>query len=261
MFSMRIRAGNPAGRCTRAGFSLVSLCLAATLGCSDSDNVLNPPAEIVRGSGVAATEDRVIAGVSTVAMSAFGDLYVESGAQESLRLEAEDNLLGYLQTYLDNGTLRIRKIGSVDLRPTLPIEFHLTVPALDGIVHTGVGSVEAVGLTGAALVVVHSGVSTMNFDDLDLGVLEVTMSGVGEIEASGTVNRQQVVLTGVGTYEAEGLDCVDAEMTLSGLGSATLRASGTLDVTISGSGSLGYYGDPVLTVNGTGSGQVTRLGD
>jgi len=53
---------------------------------------------------------------------------------------------------------------------------------------------------------------------------------------------------------------VDAVVTLSSMGSATVRVSGTLDVTISGSGTVYYIGNPVITSNITGTGSLQKIG-
>jgi hypothetical protein len=260
--------GKPASAAGPAGF-LVStrplvrgLALAAillgTFGCSESDDVVDPGPEVVRGSGVLAQEDRLIGGVTGVSISSIGDLSIALGAQEALRVEAEDNLLPYLDTTVQNGILRIRTQGNVDLEPTLWIEFHLTATTLDRIVHSGVGNVVGTNLTLNELTVTHTGVGEVRLPNLDVTQLNVGMSGVGNMEASGTAAAQDVTVSGIGDYEAENLSSVDADVLITGLGSATVRVSGTLDVTITGTGSVFYYGDPVL--NHPGPGNVERLG-
>jgi hypothetical protein len=72
----------------------------------------------VRGSGRIIEEDRSVGGVTGVNLATIGDLTIEVGNRESLRIEAEDNLLEYFETEVRGGTLRIRVREGVNLRTT-----------------------------------------------------------------------------------------------------------------------------------------------
>jgi hypothetical protein len=56
----------------------------------------------VRGSGNVVEETREVSGVSGVELATLGTLHVEIGESESLRIEAEDNLLEYIETDVRN---------------------------------------------------------------------------------------------------------------------------------------------------------------
>jgi hypothetical protein len=67
-------------------------CLALVLvllfsGCSEISS-----AEFVRGSGKITSEARPVQNVHGVALTTMGELAITQGDQESLRVEAEDNL-------------------------------------------------------------------------------------------------------------------------------------------------------------------------
>ena len=60
----------------------------------------------VRGSGNVAEEDRAVSGFTGVALAGIGELTIEVGERESLRIEAEDNLMPYLEAEVRNGMLK-----------------------------------------------------------------------------------------------------------------------------------------------------------
>ena len=72
---------------------------------------------------------------------------------------------------------------------------------------------------------------------------------------------QNVTLTGVGDYRGGNLQNEQADVVLSGAGSATVWASNQLDVTISGAGSVNYYGTPTLTQTISGVGSLNDKGN
>lgn len=52
----------------------------------------------VRGSGHVVERDRVVSGFSGVELATIGALHIEAGERKALRIEAEDNLLSYIET-------------------------------------------------------------------------------------------------------------------------------------------------------------------
>ena len=84
-----------------------------------------------RGSGNVVEETRPVSGVSGVDLATIGDVIINLGDEESLRIEAEDNLMKFFDTQVRGGTLRIStNPRSVNLRPTKPVRFFLTVKEL-----------------------------------------------------------------------------------------------------------------------------------
>ena len=89
----------------------------------------------------------------------------------------------------------------------------------------------------------------------------VNLSSAGAVVIAGTVKTQDVNLSGLGSYEGGDLRSDDAEVNLSGAGSAVVWAENSLDVNVSGVGSVSYFGDPDLTQNISGLGSVNSKGE
>jgi hypothetical protein len=233
----------------------VALAVFVSGGCSDTSTVINPPPLVVDGSGVMTTETRSVGAFTGVSFSSEGDVHIEQAAQESLQVHAEANLQPYLLSDVQSGTLGIWTESNVDLRPTMSIDFDVTVTTLDRVDHNGVGNIEIDDLNANQLSLVRNGVGDIDLTNLDATQLTVTLGGVGEMAASGNVDRQEIAVSGVGNYEAENLASADAVVLILGQGSATVRVSNSLAVAVTGTGSVFYYGDP-----GSVTGPATRLG-
>jgi hypothetical protein len=216
----------------------------------------------VRGSGNVAEEDRAVSGFTGVALAGIGELTIEVGERESLRIEAEDNLMPYLEAEVRNGILKIGAQDGVNLNPTRPVRFYLTVKELDTIVLSGSGDIKAPDLEAERFSVTISGSGDVEMGDLSADILNVTISGSGNLDiASGQIEEQDITISGSGEYQAGGLNSGSAEITISGSGNATVWATDSLDVQISGSGSVNYYGNPRTTFSASGSGKVKSLGN
>lgn len=216
----------------------------------------------VRGSGEVVEEERQVSGFSEIKLAGVGTVYVELGASERLLIEAEDNLLEYLETEVRGDRLEIGVQDRINLRPKKPINFYLTVKELDALDISGSGRIEAPKISVGRFSATISGSGDVDLDGLSADSLDVEVSGSGSVNiAGGEVERQDITISGSGEYSARNVESVSAEITVSGSGEATLRVSDHLEVNVSGSGDVYYLGDPDVEKDVSGSGDVKRIGE
>ena len=82
------------------------------------------------------------------------------------------------------------------------------------------------------------------------------MQGTGALFAKGTSDESVVRVEGVGSFEGYDFISTDMNVTVSGVGGATVLVSNRLTATINGVGSIRYKGEPEtknLNTNGLGS--------
>jgi hypothetical protein len=240
------------------GRPILVAVLVSVFGCEDVTTI--SPTRTITGSGTVVEEPRTVTGFTGVSAETLGDVQIEIGAEEALTLRAEDNLLPYLITEVENGILRIWTETGVDLGRTQDIEIHVTATSVNSVVLTGVGDVAGADLVATAFSVVLSGLGGIELSNLDAEQLDVLIAGQGDVRLSGTVNEQTITISGVGDYEAPELSSADASVQIGGIGSATLRVSDQLTATITGSGSICYIGSPTVESTITGQGTVGPCG-
>ena len=218
---------------------------------------------IGRGSGRVVTETRDVRGFDRIALDGAGTLIVRQGARESLTIEAEDNIIGRLDTDVRGGRLALGfdqgNCSSSVSRPTRPIVYTVTVTDLSALELAGSGAIEAADLTTDRLRVDVDGSGNVRLGNLAARELTLSIAGSGGVEASGTVDAQAASLSGSGDYRAAALRSKHARVTVEGSGDAAVRASDTLDVRISGSGAVEYAGSPQAHQDVSGSGEVRCL--
>lgn len=267
----------------RVGIAIaVVVLVAGALACSvDLGDLGDLGFRTVSGSGEIASETREVSDFSGVVLAGWGNLHIEVGERESIRIEAEENLLEYIETEVRDGRLEIRHRRRTVLRPTEPINYYLTVKQLDTVAVTGAGKVDAPLLVASRFSLRISGAGSIGIagleaervdlditgvGDIDVGTLEadqldVDISGAGNLGiAGGSVRTQEIGVSGGGNYNAKGLQSVEAEVRLSGLGYAVVRVSDRLTVSISGAGSVQYVGNPSVDKNISGVGKVQQIG-
>jgi hypothetical protein len=221
-------------------FSVLSL---AALACSISINL--PGARQVRGSGNVIMVERPVSNFNAISLSGMGDLKIELGDEEKLIIQAEDNILEYIEIDVKGGVLSIGFRSGFRLNPQAPINYFLTVKALDSIAVSGLGKVDAPALQASNFKVQISGSGSVELKGLKASQLDVQISGLGNLAiGEGKVEQQSIDISGSGDYRSQELQSASADLEISGLGNATVWVDDRLSVKISGSGVVEYAGDP-----------------
>jgi hypothetical protein len=81
------------------------------------------------------------------------------------------------------------------------------------------------------------------------------------MSASGTADHLEVIVSGFGSFNGADLQSDSADVTLSGVGGATVWATARLNATITGVGSVTYYGQPAVTQTTSGLGTIRPAGN
>lgn len=214
----------------------------------------------IQGSGTVVSEIREVSDFTSVSLEGIGDLEIIQGDVEKLTIEAEDNIISKIESYVSGSTLHIGFERFINVVPTSGITYTLTVKDLNSIEISGYGDVYISSLTTDRLEVDVSGGGRIEMDNLVADSLDVELSGAGDFDLAGVVGQQKVTLSGAGSYNASDLQSSVVEIDISGAGSAQLWVTNELDVNLSGVGSLQYYGDAQVQQNISGIGKVIALG-
>jgi hypothetical protein len=209
---------------------LLSFMLSACLGTPFNK-------QVIKGSGNLTSETRNVSGFSAVSLAGSGNVEVAFGPNETVIVEAEDNILPVIETVVEKGVLVIRTKPNYNIQATKPIQIYITMKSLDGVSISGSGNITV--------------------SDLNTNSFSVAMPGSGNITVGGTANNVNIALAGSGNILCENLKAKDATVTLNGSGNITVNASESLDASIKGSGDIHYSGNPT-TVNKSvaGSGSI-----
>jgi Putative auto-transporter adhesin, head GIN domain/Domain of unknown function (DUF5668) len=216
-----------------------------------------------RGSGNVVTETRDVSDFRAIEISYPSQVLVKQGSQESLKIEAEDNLLPNLQTQVRNGRLEVfyRREGGKHVNPTKTVKITITVKDLTDVDFSSAGELIVQKLKTDTLDISLSGAGNVELQDIETRALQVDLSGAGSATASGIADDLRLTISGFGDFEGGDLHDKDARVNISGAGSATVWVDDNLDAEVSGAGSVSYYGSASVTRQISGVGGVNHLGD
>lgn len=187
------------------------------------------------GSGQTVTSVRAVAPFTAVELAGANTVTISVGSAQSVAVAGDDNLVDDVTTTVSGGRLVIDDPGSFDTEA--PMSVTITMPSLDGLTLSGMGTVTVVGVTGPDFT--------------------ADLSGTGTLQVSGRADRVTATMSGLGTLDLQTLAARDVIARLDGAGDLYVQATATLDATLTGTGSIVYSGLPVVTEHKTGTGSIT----
>lgn len=243
---------------------LIVVLALATMACELSGILVeNNAITGERGSGNVVEETRPISGISGIDLATIGNVIIEMGDEESLRIEAEDNLMKFFETSMRGGTLKISTSPrSVNLRPTKPVLFFLTVKTLEEVSISGSGDIQVPDLESSQFKATIGGSGDISIGDLLAERLEVDIGGSGDV-STGRVEVQsfRVNINGSGDIYLMELNADALSLDVNGSGSLRIEdgSVSSQDININGSGNFQADGlsTNVANIRIGGSGDIT----
>lgn len=230
-------------------FLVFVLCLIVTVsGCTMSG----------WGSGNMINQTKEVNGVNQVALNGIGTIVLQQGDQESLTIEAEDNILPHIQSKVDGNRLSISYDTNTPT-PTKDVKFYLTVKDMTSISISGAGKIQSIGFSTKNMGISMDGAGDGNLAGLTLEKLSVNISGAGKMVLAGKATEQTVTISGAGNYEAKELATETTTINIDGAGKGTINVSKVLNAIINGAGNLNYLGSPQVNQQINGGGSVKQI--
>lgn len=214
----------------------------------------------VRGDGNVKTETREHSGFKGVVQYGSFDLLVSSGATQSVKIEAEENILPYIETYMDGDVLTVNTKDGYWLDPKTQIRVYVTSPDYQVIKSNGAGNIigeNKITATGKLDLGV-SGSADIRMD-VDAPEIDADITGSGNLDLKGKTKIFTGSVSGSGEIRAMELMAEETKVRISGSGNADVYASVSLDVNVAGSGDVRYKGNAKVNSNIAGSGDVKKI--
>lgn len=210
-------------------------------------------------SGPVVSETRELSRFQSIDLSGSGTVRYRKSDSFRVTVTARESVIGRLKTRVSGDELELGVEPPFSIRGDGKIEYLVEAPALTGIAISGSGSFSAdrpiVGRTFSADI---SGSGEITAE-LEAESVDARISGSGSIELSGTAGSLEFTDSGSGELKARRLEVREANIELSGSGSAEVSVADRLRGRISGSGDISYAGRPQVDFSGSGSGKIRTL--
>jgi hypothetical protein len=213
----------------------------------------------VDGNGISSTQARSVGDFHSLSAMGSMDVIISQAASPSIKIEADQNLLEYIETRNNGGTIEIYTRDGYNLDPKSAIKVYAAAPDFRDIEVSGSGKINSTGkVTGnSQLNTEISGSGDINIE-ADAPKITTRISGSGSSRIKGNTKDFSAHISGSGDVYCYDLLSENTEIDIAGGGNAEVYASKTLDVDIAGSGDVRYRGNPSIKQNISGSGGVKK---
>jgi hypothetical protein len=213
----------------------------------------------VKGSGNVTTENKQFGDITGVELEASFDVYLSEGPA-GVKIEAEDNIIPYIEMHVEDGVLHIDSKDNVRLKTHKEVKIFVTAPHFKKIFNTGSGDITGVTKISddekLSIDLTGSGDLKLNVDAPEI---DARMTGSGDMDITGETKKFSGEVTGSGDMNAMGLKTEESNLQITGSGNIEVFSSVKLVANITGSGDLRYKGDAQLTTTKSGSGEVRKV--
>ena len=215
--------------------SVLCICLASTAEAQIKKKV--------QGDGNVQKETRDLSGFTGVKTSTAIDIYLTQGNSFSVVVEADNNLLEYIETEVDNGVLKVY-VDKVNITKSEKKVVHVTMKEIDLIKASSAGDV--IGQTPVKAEELK--ISTSSAGDVKLevhvGKLYLSTSSSGDITLKGEAEYLEASTSSAGDIKAYELTVKEADVSASSAGDVKITVTERLIARASSAGDVYYMGDP-----------------
>ena len=216
---------------------------------------------MISGNGNIRTEKRNTGNFTSVKTSGSIDVEINSGDAYAVSAEDDDNILPYIVTEVNDGTLDIHYKNNTSVNND-HAKVYVTVPSLDKVIASGSADIAIRDIlkNPQKIEMSVSGSGSIK-GGLDAPAVSVDVSGSGNVDLKGRTKDFDCSVSGSGDINCGGLQSENTTVAVSGSGNAHVFASVHLSASAHGSGDI-YYGgnpsNPEIHTSGSGSVQAEK---
>lgn len=231
----------------------------------------------IRGKGNVVTREISIEDFSKVNLAMAGEVTIKRGEEIMVSLTGHPNVLDQISTEVNNNEWVIYPRECVSSSSDFSVQ--ITMPAVNGVTLSSSGSVVSddafegnieMSLSGSGNIKLNTSGQEASIRLSGSGIIQHTVqssalnvvhSGSGRIILEGSCAEMDIAQSGSGGVEAYGLIANEANVRVSGSGSASVNVTTRLGAILTGSGSIFYKGSPLFDPDPEDSGSGAIIND
>ncbi len=196
----------------------------------------------VYGNHNVVTKERKAESFSSVKASSGVDVYLKQGDDESISVEADENLQEYIMTEVRNGELNV--YTDANIRGSERMRVYVSMRDIKSIRTTSAGNV--IGQTPIKSDKLELSASSAGDVKLEVHAEEIriNISSSGDMTLSGDADMLDADLSSAGDLDAFDLKVREAEISVSSAGDADVYVTEKITARASSAGDINYKGDP-----------------
>lgn len=201
-------------------------------------------AQDIVGSGISRKETRNVNTFDKIDVGLIFHLTLTQGNKQRVSIEADDNILPYLETYVKDRTLYIRTKNNQGFDSKSPMHVYITLPVLRKINASGATKIESTTPWKTGELELDLSAAAQLELEIDVTKLKLDLSAASNVQLQGKATLLEADFSGATKFNGENLTAGKAEIDISGAAQAELHVSNEIEYEASGTSQLIYSGSP-----------------
>jgi len=211
----------------------------------------------VTGNKEVVRHDREAGNFTGLRVSSGIDVYLKQGSDETISVEADENLHEYILTEIRDGVLHV--FTEVNIRQAEMKRVYVTMKDIRSLRTSSAGDI--IGETPVKSDDLE--LSATSAGDIKLEVyarfIEVDISSSGDMTLTGEADKLDATLSSAGDLNAYGLEVREADVSASSAGDASVNVVERLRARASSAGDINYRGNPkYIDAHSSSAGNISR---
>lgn len=217
-------------------------------------------AQSITGDGNVVQETRTADSFNEILAEGVVNIYLSQGSSESVRVEADKNLLPYIITKVKDNKLSIRTKDEIEIEGSTKMNVYVTLKDITKLENNNVGKLETKGQLNLNKLAIYNNAVGSTKLDLNCSDLKVDFNSVGNLTLTGEITNVSIDHNGVGNIDAESLTADVLKIENNGVGNAEVNSSKELYMNLNGIGNISYKGSAVIKeINVNGMGKIKKM--
>jgi len=219
--------------------------------------------EKIKGSGNLKSETRSVGEFKGIYSQGSMDVVITYGSSNSIEVEADDNILPYIETSLNDNSLVVKTKDNSNIQTKNKIVVRVQMTKIQNISLSGSGNIKGDGAFTnegkTKLSVSGSGNINLGFNVFEKTQTSIAGSGNIILKHGGS-KRLEANVAGSGNVDASAITFEEVDADIRGSGNVKVKVDKSLEAHISGSGNV-YYSGNASNVNSraSGSGKLVKV--
>lgn len=214
------------------------------------------------GDGSVKKEVRPVSDFTGVVVSGNVNVQISYGDAKDITVEADENILPYIETSVENGNLVIKTKDRVSLRSKHKLIVYASLTKVARLRVSGSGNITGSGdfSNDGKTDIAVSGSGNINVAMNSFTETKINISGSGNVTLRGkSTNNIDAAVSGSGNIDCAEVSCNDVSAHVSGSGNIKVYANRSIDARVSGSGNIYYKGSATnINLISSGSGKIIK---
>lgn len=209
--------------------TLIMICFAAHLN-----------AQSIKGSGNVEKQKRNVSSFNAIELNGVFNVFLLQGETEALTIEADDNLLPIIKSSVDNNKLIVKTKKHLNIKKSTKMNVFITFKDINSLGFYGVGDLSCDA-------------------PIKLKSLNIDNNGVGNLNLVGSCSNVTIKNSGVGNINTSKFTAKIMDVTNSGVGNVDIYVTEELKLKNLGIGNIYYEGGAsIIDIDSSGIGKIKK---